>query len=135
MEGTNRKNNALDHSFNPTSTHVMNETRPSPFLAVSRFVYYTECKPKNKKWGRPGNEAIRGVGKVERQPGRTVRPRTPTVQGTAVVCNIEGSITDISICTYTNAIKQLCRLAAYKTQKACSGIIRTVYEKRLLVDN
>ena len=21
------------------------------------FVYYTEHKPKNKKWGRPGNEA------------------------------------------------------------------------------
>ena len=20
-------------------------------------MYYTECKPKNKKWGRPGNEA------------------------------------------------------------------------------
>ena len=23
----------------------------------SASVYYTECKPKNKKWGRPGNEA------------------------------------------------------------------------------
>ena len=39
-------------------THVMNETRPSPLFAVSSAsVYYTERKPKNKKRGRPGNEA------------------------------------------------------------------------------
>ena len=30
--------------------------RPPPFF-VLWFVYYTEHKPKNKKWGRPGNEA------------------------------------------------------------------------------
>ena len=30
-------------------THIMNETRPSPFFTVFHFVYYTECKLKNKK--------------------------------------------------------------------------------------
>ena len=67
---------------------------------------------------------LRGVGKVERQPGRTVRPRTPTLQGTAVVCNIEERQLEhnwyFHMYVYTNAIKQLSRLAAYKTQKACS---------------
>ena len=61
---------------------------------------------------------------VERQPGRTVGPRTPTVQGTAVVCNTEERQLEhnwyLHMYVYTNAIKQLCRLAAYKTQKACS---------------
>ena len=28
------------------------------FFALFRFVYYTECETKNKKWGRPGNEAM-----------------------------------------------------------------------------
>ena len=40
----------------PDVTHMMDETRPSLFFAVFHF-HYTEHKPKNKKWGRPGNEA------------------------------------------------------------------------------
>ena len=103
----------------------MNVTRPSLFLAVFQFVYYTERKPKNKNGGGLGMRVC-GVGKVERQPGRTVGPRTPTLQGTAVVCNIQERQLEhnwylhMYIYVYTNAIKQLCRLAAYKTQKACS---------------
>ena len=31
------------------------------FSCSSASVYYTERKPKNKKWGRPGNEASYGV--------------------------------------------------------------------------
>ena len=41
----------------PASTHVINETRPSPFFAVFCLVYYTEHKLKNKERGRPGNKA------------------------------------------------------------------------------
>ena len=48
----------------PTSTsrpldviHVTGVPRPSLFFAPSASVYYTERKPKNKKRGRPGNEA------------------------------------------------------------------------------
>ena len=48
----------------PTSTsrppdliHVIVFPRPSPFSRSSASVYYTERKPKNKKRGRPGNEA------------------------------------------------------------------------------
>ena len=39
------------------STHVMDETRLPRFSHSSASVYYTERKPKNKKRGRPGNEA------------------------------------------------------------------------------
>ena len=46
------------HLAPPDVIHVINETRPSPFFAVSSTsVYYVECKATNKKWGRPGNEA------------------------------------------------------------------------------
>ena len=43
--------------------HVMNDTRPSPgFTALPhRSVYYSQCKPKNRKKGRPGNEASLNV--------------------------------------------------------------------------
>ena len=60
-----------------------------------------------------------GVGEVERQPGRIVGPRTPTVQGTAVVCNIQERQLEhnwyLHMYVYTN--KQLCRLAAYKHRR------------------
>ena len=38
----------------PDITHMMNETRPSPFFAVFHFVYYTECKLKGKNGGGLG---------------------------------------------------------------------------------
>ena len=45
----------------PTSAlgpiHVIGVPRLSPFSYSFASMYYTECKPKNKKWGRPGNEA------------------------------------------------------------------------------
>ena len=44
---------AMLHSLDGTSL----VPRPSLFSRSSAPVYYTECKPKNKKWGRPGNEA------------------------------------------------------------------------------
>ena len=36
--------------------------KPSPFFTLFRSVYYTERKPKNKKRGRPGNEASKMAG-------------------------------------------------------------------------
>ena len=42
----------------PNIIHMMCVPRPSSFFTLFRFrVYYTERKPKNKKRGRPGNEA------------------------------------------------------------------------------
>ena len=40
----------------PDVIHVIGVPRPSPFFCATS-VYYTERKPKNKKRGRPGNEA------------------------------------------------------------------------------
>ena len=42
----------------PDIVDVLSVPRPSAFCHSSASVYYTECKLKNKKWGRPGNEAI-----------------------------------------------------------------------------
>ena len=41
----------------PAVIHVIGIPRPSCFLHSSASVYYPEHKPKNKKRGRPGNEA------------------------------------------------------------------------------
>ena len=39
----------------------------------SASVYFTECKPKNKKWGRPGKEAILQVYlPLSSSPGMTI---------------------------------------------------------------
>ena len=40
--------------------HIWISSTPRPltwWMRPGRFVYYTECKPNNKKRGRPGNEA------------------------------------------------------------------------------
>ena len=38
--------------------HVISVPRPSHYLPLSAYlIYYAERKPKNKKQGRPGNEA------------------------------------------------------------------------------
>ena len=44
-------------SHPPDVIHVTSVPRPSPFSRSSASVYYIERKPKNKKRGRPGNEA------------------------------------------------------------------------------
>ena len=43
----------------PDVTHVISVPRPSTFFAAlnSAAMYYTECKQKNQKQGRPGNKA------------------------------------------------------------------------------
>ena len=41
----------------PDVTHVMNETRPSPFFALFRFHVLYWMQTKEIKWGRSGNEA------------------------------------------------------------------------------
>ena len=43
------------------------------FSRSSASVYYTERKPKNKKWGRPGNEATKTLQKHSPQLGVTFR--------------------------------------------------------------
>jgi len=44
-------------------THVMDSPMPSRFFfcCSSIFVYYSQCKVKNEKQGRPGNEAIKSL--------------------------------------------------------------------------
>ena len=39
----------------PDVIQVIGVPRPSLFFALIHSVYCTEQKPKNKKWGRPGN--------------------------------------------------------------------------------
>ena len=41
----------------PPYVHLASTRRRSRFSRSSASVYYTERKPKNKKRGRPGNEA------------------------------------------------------------------------------
>ena len=47
----------MSTSCPPDVIHVTGVPRPSRFLRSSASVYYTERELKNKKWGRPGNEA------------------------------------------------------------------------------
>jgi len=42
-------------------THMMNETRPSPFFTLFRFRVLCWTQTEEQKWGRPGNKAIHTV--------------------------------------------------------------------------